>query len=104
MNLILRQVRRWIGGKTLKREFALFGVLIWLGVVIKLFFMSAPTDAAAQGVNFGTMTSAVWLYVTAAVGIQQLQNNYDRNQGYAVGSSDMPRPADEADYEAGKVT
>lgn len=61
----------WLGTKTLKREFAALAVLVWAAVSFHLFFGIDPIAAAAQAVNYGTLSSTVWLYVAAAVGLAQ---------------------------------
>ena len=64
----------WLAGKTLKREFAAAALLVWIAVTIRMFFGLDSADAAVQAVNYGTATSTVWLYIAAAVGLQQWAN------------------------------
>ncbi len=59
---------------TLKREFAVAAFAVWLAVTVRLFLSGDPEWIAAQGVNYATLTSTVWLYITAAVGLQVWEN------------------------------
>lgn len=73
-----RRFARWAGGKTLKREFAVFGFVVWFAITIKLFFFTADREwLNAQGPNYGTLTSTIWLYIAAAVGLQMVENRMD---------------------------
>lgn len=62
---------------TLKREFAVAAFTVWFGISLRLFASGDAEWIAAQGVNYGTLTSAVWLFITASVGIQAWQNQQD---------------------------
>lgn len=64
----------WLQAKTLKREFALIALLVWIVCTFQMFFGMPAADAAVQAVNYGTLTSTVWLYIAAAVGMQQWAN------------------------------
>jgi hypothetical protein len=60
--------------KTLKYEFAVAAFGVWIAVTIRLFLSGDPEWIAAQGVNYATVTTSVFLFITAAVGIQAWQN------------------------------
>jgi hypothetical protein len=74
MNRLARLFRRKAPA-TLKREFSVVAFLVWFGVTVRLFASGNPEWIAAQGVNYATLTTTVWLFITAAVGIQAWQNN-----------------------------
>ena len=59
---------------TLKREFAVAAFGVWLAVTIRLFLSGDPAWIEAQGINYATITSTIWLYITAAVGLQVWEN------------------------------
>lgn len=59
---------------TLKREFAVAAFCVWLGITIRVFLSGDAAWISAQGVNYATITSTVWLYITAAVGLQVWEN------------------------------
>jgi hypothetical protein len=59
---------------TLKREFAIAAFAVWLAVTVRVFISGDSAWIAAQGVNYATLTSTVWLYITAAVGLQVWEN------------------------------
>jgi hypothetical protein len=82
--------------KTLKYEFAIAAFAIWVAATVRLFLSSDPEWVIAQGVNYGTLTTTVWLYITAAVGIQAWQNTRPEDETAALGA---PLP----DFEAGDV-
>lgn len=77
MNPIIRFFGRRKGAATLKREFSALAFIVWVGVTIRLFTSGNPEWIAAQAVNYGTLTTTVWLFITAAVGIQAWQNTKD---------------------------
>ena len=60
--------------KTLKYEFAVAAFAVWVAVTIRLFLSGNAEWIAAQGVNYATITTSVFLFITAAVGIQAWQN------------------------------
>ena len=74
---VIRFFGRRKGPATLKREFSLAAFAVWVGVTIRLFTSGNPEWIAAQAVNYGTLTTTIWLFITAAVGIQAWQNNQD---------------------------
>jgi hypothetical protein len=59
---------------TLKREFAIAAFGVWLAVTVRVFLSGDAAWIAAQGVNYATISSTVWLYITAAVGLQVWEN------------------------------
>lgn len=59
---------------TLKREFAVAAFAVWLAVTIRVFLSGDAEWIESQGVNYATLTSTVWLYITAAVGLQVWEN------------------------------
>ncbi len=60
--------------KTLKYEFAVAAFAVWIAATLRIFLSLDPTWITAQGVNYATLTSTVFLFITAAVGIQAWQN------------------------------
>lgn len=60
--------------KTLKYEFALAAWGVWAAVTVRIFLSGDPAWIAAQAGNYGTLTSTVYLYITAAVITQAVQN------------------------------
>ena len=86
---------------TLKREFAVAAFAVWLAITVRLFASGDPQWIAAQNVNYGTLTSAIWLFITASVGIQAWQNQMDGPRSppaapdFETGDSpDEPTPED----------
>ncbi|MDB6036028.1 MAG: hypothetical protein JWM16_6366 [Verrucomicrobiales bacterium] len=77
MNTVLHFFMRRKAPATLKREFSLAAFAIWVTVTVRLFASGNPEWIAAQGVNYATLTTSVFLFITAAVGIQAWQNNQD---------------------------
>lgn len=77
MNMLARFFRHRKAPATLKREFSVAAFGIWAAVTVRLFLSGNPEWIAAQGVNYATLTTTVWLFITAAVGIQAWQNNQD---------------------------
>jgi hypothetical protein len=61
-------------GKTLKYEFAVAAFAVWVAVTVRLFISTDPAWIAAQGVNYGALTTTVFLYITASVITQVVQN------------------------------
>jgi|GEM_PF-4128504 len=91
MMFLTRYVRS--KGKTLKYEFAVAAFVVWVAVTVRLFASSNPDWIAAQGVNYGALTTTVWLYITAAVITQVVQNT----------QANAPLPGSERTYETGDV-
>jgi hypothetical protein len=83
--------------KTLKYEFAIAAFAIWVAATVRLFLSSDPAWIAAQGANYATMSSTVFLFITAAVGLQAWQNTRPEDETAALGA---PVP----DFETGEAT
>jgi hypothetical protein len=82
---------RSLGRKSLKREFALVAVIVWIATTFHTFWGLDAAAAAAQAVNYGTLSSTVWLYVAAAVGLQTWERNQDaKAEAAAPPAGDIP--------------
>lgn len=60
--------------RTLKYEFAIAAFGVWVAYVTRIAVSGSPEWIAAQAVPFGTVTTTVWLYIGAAVGLQSWEN------------------------------
>lgn len=88
----------YVKGKkaTLKYEFAIAAFAVWVAYLIRIALSGSPEWIAAQAVPFGTVTTTVWLYIGAVVGVQTWQNMQPSGEP-SYESGDLPRPFDPQD-------
>lgn len=88
-------------GKTLKYEFAVAAFAVWVAYTIRIGISGNAEWITAQATVYGTMTTSVFLYIAAAVGLQAWQNQQgptspsSTDPGYIDGAPEPREPSPE---------
>lgn len=86
---------KYVKGKTrtLKYEFAVLVLGMWLIFTVRLLLSGDATWIAAQAGNYSTITWAAFAFIAAAVGLQAWQNTQGPtpiNAEYPTGEPEQP--------------
>lgn len=83
----------YVKGKkgTLKYEFALAAFIVWIGYLVRIAASGNAEWITAQSTPFATVTTSVFLFIGAAVGLQAWQNTKtDADPAWENGEPDTP--------------